>query len=101
LEAVLTPFKKEPQMAFYNFFARPVSNPETGNLAFVPATSLPPQSLRGGGQFYNKTYDLFSPQLMYGQEQYIVGLEGIEFSGIQSEGLIDMEAYIANLQSAG
>lgn len=88
-------------MSFYNYFATPVSDPETGNLAFIPATSLPYETLRGGGKFYDRSFDVHIKPLLYGQERVINGLEGIEYTGLQSQGLIDMEAYIRNLQAAG
>ena len=87
-------------MAFYNFVPTPVPDPQTGNLAFIPATSLPFQALRGAGQFYETNIQVYSPdQFYYGQEQQIQGIEGVEFVGINPQSLIDWELYIQNLQA--
>lgn len=73
------------------------TDPGAGNYAFLPLTQLPLQSVGGAGIGFYKDWGRMEPQLYYGQERVIDGLEGIEAPGIQSESLIDMDAYISEL----
>lgn len=90
-------FADQPALYAYKE-QRLATSPGAGNFAFIPLFSLPLESVSGPGIGYYKTWGTASPQLYYGQEQRVDGLEGITATGIQSTPLIDMDEYLSSLK---
>jgi hypothetical protein len=61
---------------------------------------LPGYAIGGAGTVYsNGLHPIGEPQLYYGQALTLDGLPGVAYQGIGSTGVMDWNAYIANLQS--
>jgi hypothetical protein len=83
-------------MALYNFTPKRLPGPGTGNFAFEPGFSLPAQVAGGPGTSYRRGFKpLAPPQSYFGQQQTIIGLEGIPAGSIVGQGLIEWDKYLA------
>lgn len=95
--AIRRTFAEKPSLYAYKE-QRLATSPGVGNYAFIPLFSLPLESVGGPGIGVYKNWGANAPQLYYGQEQRIDGLEGITATGMQSTPLIDMNEYLSSLQ---
>ena len=84
--------------SIYNFIAKRLPGPGTGNMAFQPSFGLPAFSVGGPGIEYTRPFlSIQEAPLYYDQEQVIDGINGLEYQGMYSQGLIDLEQYVDNL----
>lgn len=90
-------------MSLYSYIPRQLPGPGVGNFAFMPTHGLPALTAGGPGRSPRENLRATQPpQLYYGQAQ---GTEAIAGGGViagqfVSHGLIDFEAYLANIASA-
>lgn len=83
------------------FTKRRLPGPGTGDMAYEPSNTLPKFLIGGAGTHYRKGMKPIGPaQLYYGQAQVIDGINGVAYSGMTSDGVIDFDAYVANLVNA-
>jgi len=84
-------------MSFYNFTPKRLPGPGTGNFAFEPGFTLPAYLAGGAGTSYRRGFRVLQPaQSYYGQQQTIIGMEGISAGSMDSAPLIEMDKYIAS-----
>lgn len=91
-------------MAWYTFIPRALPGPGTGNYAVLPATSLPPITAGGPGRTYLHGFRVFTePQAFAPHTAPLAGLAGGgQVAGqYASQGLVNLDAYIANVAAAG
>lgn len=80
----------------YKYTPRRLPGPGTGNFAFEPEFSLPKYLAGGPGTSYRRGFRVTQPaQSYYGQEQVIIGLEGIQAGSIGGQPLIEWDKYLA------
>lgn len=74
------------------------TEPGSGNYALCPTHTLPRGSFGGAGRGYTVSRDMITAfaatqpaPLYYGQDQVIIGLEGVPYYGINPTPLTDFE----------
>lgn len=83
-------------MSLYKYTPKRLPGPGTGNFAFEPEFGLPVQLAGGPGTAYFRGFRVTQPQQpYYGQQQTIIGLEGIQAGSIVGQSLIEWDKYLA------
>lgn len=85
-------------MALYNYTPKRLPGPGTGNFAFEPGFGLPAYAAANGVRYTRGFKTIQEPQAYYGQQQTVIGMEGVNAGSFVGSPLIEWEKYLASQQ---
>lgn len=83
----------------YTYIRKLLPTPGTGNLAFLPAFTLPLDWFIGAGTGTQEQLTFAVPQVYYKQAQTVDGFQGIEAGSMVQAPLINLENYLSSLSN--